>query len=333
MAVYDSAYTGRKVLITGGLGFIGSNLAQRLVDLGAHVLLLDSLIEDYGGNLFNIQPIKDRVQVNIADVRDQHGTGYLVRGQDFIFNLAGQVSHIDSMQDPYTDLEINCRAQLSLLEACRKHNPHVKLIYASTTQLYGAAQFLPVTEQHLRRPIDVNGINTMAGEWYHILYNNVYDLRACSLRLTRTYGPRMLVKHNRQTALGWFIRQALDDEEIQIFDGRQVRDYTYVDDVVEAFLLAGASESANGEVFNLGGAEPVSLLDLVDTLVRVAGNGSYRVVPFPEDRKRIDIGDFYADYTKIKDRLDWQPTIGLEEGLRRTLEYYKQYRKHYLTRK
>ena len=330
---YADAFAGRKALITGGLGFIGSNLAHRLVALGAKVLIVDSLIPDYGGNLFNLADIEDQVQVNISDVRDQNSMDYLVRGQDYLFNLAGQVSHLDSMADPYTDLEINCRAQLSLLEACRKHNPRVKLIYASTTQLYGAAQFLPVTEQHLRRPIDVNGINTMAGEWYHILYNNVYDLRACSLRLTRTYGPRMLVKHNRQTALGWFIRQALDDEEIQIFDGRQVRDYTYVDDVVEAFLLAGASESANGEVFNLGGAEPVSLLDLVDTLVRVAGNGSYRVVPFPEDRKRIDIGDFYADYTKIKDRLDWQPTIGLEEGLRRTVEYYKQYRKHYWTRK
>ena len=329
---YDAAYRGKRVLITGGLGFIGSTLAIRLAELGADVLLVDSLIDDYGGNLFNIHDIKDRVRVNIADVRDEHGMDYLVRGQDYIFNLAGQVSHIDSMRDPYTDLDINCRAQVSLLEACRKNNPQVKLVYASTTQIYGAPTVVPVIETHPRAPIDVNGINTMAGEWYHILYNNIYGIRACSLRLTRTYGPRMLVKHNRQTALGWFIRQVLDDEEVQLFDGHQVRDYTYVDDAVDAFLLAGASDAANGEIFNLGGTEPVSLKDLVANLVRLAGSGRYRVVPFPEERRRIDIGDFYTDYSKITHALGWRPTIGLEEGLRRTVEYYKKHRERYWTR-
>ncbi len=329
MPQFSDTYAGKKVLITGGLGFIGSNLAQRLADLGAEVLLVDSLIDDYGGNLFNVQDIKDRVKINIADVRDQHGMNYLVRGQDHIFNLAGQVSHIDSMRDPYTDLEINCRAQLSLLEACRRFNPEVKLVYASTTQVYGAAQFLPVTEEHLRRPIDVNGINTIAGEEYHIVYSRIYGIRACSLRLTRTYGPRMLVKHNRQTALGWFIRQALDGEEIQVFGGEQKRDYTYVDDVVEAFLLAGASEAVNGEIFNLGGIQPVSLRDLVASLIRLAGAGGYRIVPFPEERRRIDIGDFYADYGKIQRALGWTPTTPLEQGLAQTLEYYRTHRKHY----
>lgn len=329
MPGYSGTYAGKKALITGGLGFIGSNLAHHLVDLGADVLLVDSLIDDYGGNLFNIEEIKDHVRVNIADVRDQHGMNYLVRGQDFIFNLAGQVSHIDSMRDPYTDLEINCRAQLSLLEACRQFNPEVKLVYASTTQVYGAAQFLPVTEEHLRRPIDVNGINTIAGEEYHLVYSRVYGIRACSLRLTRTYGPRMLVKHNRQTALGWFIRQALNGEEIQVFGGEQKRDYTYVDDAVEAFLLAGASEEVNGEVFNLGGTEPVSLGELIKTLVGLAGAGSYKVVPFPEERRRIDIGDFYADHKKIQRVLGWKPAIGLEEGLGRTLEFYQRHKKYY----
>ncbi len=329
MSSYLDVYRGKRTLITGGLGFVGSNLAHRLVDIGADVLLVDSLVDDYGGNLFNIDDIKDKVRVNIADVRDQHGMNYLVRGQDYIFNLAGQVSHIDSMRDPYTDLDINCRAQLSLLEACRKNNPEVKLVYASTTQIYGAPKILPVTEQHPRNPIDVNGINTMAGEWYHILYNNVYGLRACALRLTRTYGPRILVKHNRQTALGWFIRQALDGEEIVLWGGAQKRDYTYIDDAMEAFLLAGASDDVNGEVMNLGGTEPVSLITLVETLVRAAGTGSFRVEEFPEERRRIDIGDFYADYSLIQKTLGWEPTIGLEEGLRRTVGYYKKYREQY----
>ena len=329
MSSYLDVYQGKRTLITGGLGFVGSNLAHRLVDIGADVLLVDSLVDDYGGNLFNIEDIKHRVRVNIADVRDQHGMNYLVRGQDYIFNLAGQVSHIDSMRDPYTDLDINCRAQLSLLEACRKNNPEVKLVYASTTQIYGAPKILPVTEQHLRKPIDVNGINTMAGEGYHILYNNVYGLRACALRLTRTYGPRILVKHNRQTALGWFIRQALDGEEIVLWGGTQKRDYTYIDDAMEAFLLAGASDEVNGEVMNLGGTEPVSLITLVETLVRAAGTGSFRIEEFPEERRRIDIGDFYADYSLIRKTLGWEPTIGLEEGLRRTVEYFKKYRKEY----
>ena len=328
---YGNAYAGKKLLITGGLGFIGSNLARRLIDLDAEVLLVDSLIDDYGGNLFNIDGVRDRLRVNIADVRDQHGMEYLVRGQDVIFNLAGQVSHIDSMRDPYTDLEINCRAQLSILEACRRHNPEVKLVYASTTQVYGAARSLPVTEEHLRHPVDVNGINTSAGEEYHLVYSRVYGIRACSLRLTRTYGPRMLVKHNRQTALGWFIRLALDGEEIQVFGGDQKRDYTYVDDAVEALLLLGASDGVSGEVYNLGGTEPVSLRDLIDTLVRVAGMGSYRVVPFPEERRRIDIGDFYASYDKINRELGWRPTVGLEEGLTRTLDFYKRYRNQYWT--
>ncbi|HLE80867.1 MAG TPA: NAD-dependent epimerase/dehydratase family protein, partial [Dehalococcoidia bacterium] len=210
-------YEGRAILVTGGLGFIGSNLARRLVDLGAKVLVVDSLIPEYGGNLFNIQGIEDRLRVNIADVRDQNSMDYLVRGQDILFNLAGQVSHIDSMLDPYTDLEINCRSQLSLLEACRKRNPGIKVVYAGTRQVYGKPRYLPVDEDHLLQPTDVNGINTMAGEWYHILYNNVYQVRACSLRLTNTYGPGLLVRHNRQGFIGWFIRQVLDGEEIQIF--------------------------------------------------------------------------------------------------------------------
>ena len=329
MVLRDS-YQDKKVMITGGLGFIGSNLAHRLVEYGADVLIVDSLIPDYGGNLFNVDGIKDRVQINIADVRDANGMSYLVRGQDYIFNLAGQVSHVDSMNDPYTDLEINCRSQLSLLEACRRNNPSVKVIYASTRQIYGAPDYLPVDEKHLLHPTDVNGINKMAGEWYHILYSNVYGIRATSLRLTNTYGPRQLMKHSRQGFIGWFIRLAVDGEEISIYgDGQQLRDLNYVDDVVEALLLAGARDNVNGQVYNLGGQEPVSLLQIVEMLLELCPQASYKLVPFPPEKKRIDIGDYYADYSKIRTALGWEPRVPLKEGLSRTVDYYRKHKAHY----
>jgi len=335
---YAGKFTGKRVLITGGLGFIGSNLAIRLVAQGANVLLVDSLIPEYGGNLFNIEPIKDRVQVNIADVRDISGMNHLVRGQDYLFNLAGQVSHVDSMNDPYTDLDINCRAQLSILEACRHNNPDIKVVFAGTRQVYGAPEYLPVDEKHLLRPVDVNGINKMAGEWYHILYNNVYGIRALSLRLTNTYGPRLLMKHSRQGFIAWFIRQAIDNQEIQIFgDGRQLRDMNYVDDVVEALLLAAVYEGANGRIFNLGNSPPVSLTEFVQVLLETCqeqgvGLGGYRLIPFPADKKRIDIGNYYADYSKIKRILGWEPCVPLREGLRRTVAFYKEHRDRYWQR-
>jgi UDP-glucose 4-epimerase len=323
-------YEGKRVMVTGGLGFIGSNLAARLVDLGADVLLVDPMIDATGANRYNIADIEDRVATRLVDVRDALAMGRLVEGQDVIFNLAGQVSHIDSMRDPFTDLDINCRAQLSLLEACRQTNPNVKVVFASTRQIYGRPDYLPVDERHLLHPTDVNGINKMAGEWYHILYNNVYGLRACSLRLTNTYGPRMLVKNSRQTAIGWFIKQVLDDEEVQLFgDGSQLRDFTYVDDVADAFLRAGASDVSNGQVFNIGGDEPISLRDLLDLMIEVAGTGSYRLVPFPEDKKAIDIGSVYADDNKIRRALGWEPTTSLRDGLTRTIAFYREHRRQY----
>lgn len=326
---FKDCYFKKNVLITGGLGFIGSNLAHRLVECEANITVVDSLIDDYGGNLFNVEEIKDRIRINIADIRDESSMQYLVRGQHYIFNLAGQVSHIDSMKDPYTDLEINCRSQLSLLEACRKFNREVKIVFAGTRQQYGKPDYLPVDERHLMHPTDVNGINKMAGEMYHILYNNVYDIRATSLRLTNTYGPRLLMKHNRQGFVSVFIRQALEGEEIQLFgDGSQVRDFTYVDDVVDAFLLAGMDERAEGEVFNLGGLEPVSLLDFLKLLSELT-DCSYKLVPFPDDKKRIDIGSVYSSYYKIRMDLGWQPKVTLRDGLKETLSFYEKHKKHY----
>ena len=330
MSDYRDFYRGRSVIVTGGLGFVGSNLCRSLADLGAHVLAVDSLLPDYGGCLFNLDGYEDRVRINIADVRG-HAMEYLVRNHDVLFNLAGQVSHIDSMSDPFTDLEINCRSQLWILEAVRKNNPDVKIVYAGTRQIYGKPARLPVDEAHLLNPTDVNGINKISGEFYHLVYHSVYGIRASSLRLTNTYGPRQLIRHNRQGFIGWFMRKAVLGEEIEIFgDGRQRRDFNYVDDVVDAFLRAGASDAADGQVFNLGGERPVSLLELVELLVAAAGRGSYRLVPFPPERKRIDIGDFYADTNKIRKALGWEPRVPLEVGLERTLAYYGQFQEHYL---
>jgi len=323
-------FSGSNILVTGGLGFIGSALARRLVGLGAKVTLVDSLIPEYGGNLFNIHDIRDQVIVDLTDVRDAPVMDALIKERKFLFNLAGQTSHLDSMTDPMTDLNINAAAQLSILEACRRHNPEVKIVFASTRQIYGRPQYLPVDEKHPVNPIDVNGINKLAGEWYHLLYNNVYKIRACALRLTNTYGPGMRVKDARQTFLGVWVRHLIEGKPIQVFgDGRQRRDFNFIDDVIEALLLAAAAPASEGQVFNLGHNEHISLQELAALLVRLNGGGNYELIPFPADRATIDIGDYYGDFLKIDKALGWSPQVSLEDGLTRTLEYYRKHHAHY----
>lgn len=314
---------GKRTLITGGLGFIGANLARRLVALGANVTLVDSLIPEYGGSLFNISGFENKVRVNISDVRDVYSFRYLVQGQDYLFNLAGQTSHMDSMQDPFTDLEINSHAQLSILETCRKYNPGIKIVFAGTRQIYGKPDYLPVDEKHPLRPVDVNGVNKMSGENYHILYNNVYGIRACVLRLTNTYGPRMRVKDARQTFLGIWVKQVIEGKSFEVWEGEQRRDFTYVDDAVEAFLLAATQEISNGRIYNLGGCEVINLKELAALLVKVNGGGAFKTLEFPADRKRIDIGDYYADDRLIRSELKWIPKMNIQAGLQGTLDYYR----------
>ena len=320
----------KSCLVTGGLGFIGSNLAHRLVELGARVTLVDSLWPDYGGSLHNIEGIEEQVRVNVSDVRDEWGFRTLIQGQDFLFNLAGQTSHLDSMRDPFPDLDINCRAQLSILEACRKENPDVKIVFASTRQLYGRPQFLPVTELHPLAPVDVNGVNKMAGEWYHILYNNVYGLRACALRLTNTYGPRMRVKDARQTFLGAWFRAALQGEPFEVWGGEQLRDYTFVDDCVAAMLLAASSDEANGQIYNLGGPRALSLLEMAQIVVEQNGSGEFQIREFPAERKKIDIGDYFCDWSKIENALGWIPRTSEEDGVKQTLDWLRPRLNRYL---
>lgn len=316
-------------MITGGLGFIGSNLGRRLAEAGAHVTIVDSLIPEYGGNPFNIAGHLDRVRINISDVRDEHSFAWLVRDQDFLFNLAGQTSHLDSMRDPFTDMEINCKSQLSILEACRKFNPSIRIVFASTRQIYGRPAYLPVDEKHLLQPVDVNGVNKMAGESYHVLYHNVYGLRASALRLTNTYGPRMRIRDDRQTFLGTWIRAVVEERPFEVWGGSQKRDFNHVDDVVDALLLTISSDNTAGQVFNLGSNEVASLRDLAELLVASNPGASFLQRDFPAERQRIDIGDYYADFRLIQKNVGWTPRITLRQGLAQTVAYFRENLRHY----
>ncbi|HEY2324851.1 MAG TPA: GDP-mannose 4,6-dehydratase [Thermoanaerobaculia bacterium] len=327
-----SRFSGRNVLITGGLGFVGSNLAIRLVGEGANITLVDSLIPEYGGNLRSIAGIESQVRLNVSDVRDEYSFAHLVQGQDFLFNLAGQTSHIDSMADPYTDLAINARAQLSILEACRRHNREITIVFASTRQIYGRPLYLPVDEKHPIQPVDINGVNKAAGESFHHVYHDVYGIRSCSLRLTNTYGPRMRVKDARQTFLGVWIRSVLEGTPFEVWGGDQLRDFNFVDDVVDALLRAAVTPSCLGMALNLGDAEPMKLRDVAELLISVNGGGTYEIKDFPAERRAIEIGDYYTDFSKAREVLGWSPRVSFREGLERTLAFFRETLEHYTER-
>ena len=323
--------TKKKILITGGLGFIGSNLARRLAECGNEVIVVDSLIPEYGGNLRNLYDFHDKIQINLSDIRDAYSINELIKGQDYIFNLAGQTSHLDSMENPFTDLDINAKAQLSILEACRKNNPEIRIVFASTRQIYGRPKYLPVDEKHPLHPVDVNGINKIAGEQYHILYNEVYGIASSILRLTNTYGPRMRIKDARQTFLGIWIKNLLLNKPIQVFgDGEQRRDYNFVDDVIDALLLSATSEDAIGKTFNLGDPDPLSLIETAKIMCNQFEEAEFEMIPFPQDRKAIDVGDFICDYSAFSNSFGWQPRISFEEGISKSLDFFKKELEYYL---
>jgi len=320
---YEAPYRGLKAVVTGGLGFLGSNLARRLVELGAEVVVLDSLQANSGGNPANLRGMEDRLQVMHLDLRDSLQFPEVLAGRDFVFNLAGLVSHIDSMTDPVADLECNVHAQVVFLEACRKHVPQARVVFASTRQIYGRPLRNPVDESHPLHPVDVNGIHKVAAEAYHTLFNQVYGLQTVCLRLTNTFGPRMRVKDARQTFLGVWIRRVVEDGMFEVWGGHQKRDLAYVDDVVDAFLLAAVSSETQGKVFNIGGCSPLTLLELADLLVAIGGTGRYERREFPAERLRIDIGDYFADDRLFRQATGWKPKTTLKEGLARTLAYYR----------
>jgi nucleoside-diphosphate-sugar epimerase len=323
--------SGKKILITGGLGFIGSNLARRLVHFDNTVTVVDSLIPEYGGNLRNLHDLRDKIVVNLSDVRDPFSINELIKDQDYLFNLAGQTSHLDSMNDPFTDLDINAKSQLSILEACRKNNPNIRIVFASTRQIYGKPQYLPVDEKHPLNPVDVNGVNKIAGEQYHLLYNQAHGIRSSVLRLTNTYGPRMRIKDARQTFLGIWIRNLLEGKPIQVYgDGQQRRDYNYVDDLLDALVIASTEDNAIGKVFNLGAPDPMSLKETAEIMCSEIGVASWNLVPFPEDRKAIDVGDFTCDYSSFSSAFGWKPKIKFVDGIKRSFEYFKNEIEYYI---
>jgi len=327
--VKKNFFANKEILITGGLGFIGSNLAIKLVELGAKVIILDALIPKFGGNKFNIFPVRNKIIVKIGDMRNPATIKRVVIDKDIIFNLAGTLSHIDSMTDPFTDLEINCRAQLCLLETCRKFNPKVKIIFAGTRNQYGKALYLPVDEKHIQEPTDINGINSVAAEKYHFLYGRIYGLKAISVRMSNTYGPRHQMKHSKQGVLNWFIRLLMDRKKVELFgDGSQIRDVNYIDDVIEALLLLASSNKSNNQAYNLGG-QPVTLKSFVETVIKILGEGKYKTVLFPNDRKAIEVGNYVADIKKINTDVGWQPKVSIEEGIKKTIEYYQKYKRAY----
>ena len=323
-------YQNKEVAITGGLGFLGSNLAIELVRLNARVTVIDPMLPLYGGNMFNVTPVKDQIRIELKDIRDEADMNRLVRGKDVIFHIGNQTSHVESMTDPFLDVDINCRGNLIFLEACRKYNPDVKIVYAGTRAQYGRPESIPVREDHPMNPTDIYGANKHAGEQYHAIYRKAYGMRTTSLRINNSYGPRHQMKHSKYGILNWMIRLALDGKVIPIYgEGSQLRDYNYVDDVIQAFILTGASAVSDGESYNLGSGKPAAFREIAEKIVAISGSGKLEFVPWPEDRQRIETGDYVADFTKIKQQLGWEPRVSFDDGLEQTVRYYRQHKKHY----
>lgn len=324
------AFAGRRALITGGLGFIGSTLASELVRQGADVTVVDAMIAGYGGNLWNVDAIRDRITINFADIRDPNAMNYLVRDQDFVFHLAGQVDHVLSLTDPFPDIDINIRGTAVLMEALKAHNPAARVVYTGTRGQYGPAVDLPVNENAPTHPKGIYEISRLSAEKMIQVYHEIHGVRAVLLRLTNIYGPRAQMKHSRYGVANWFVRLAIDDETIKVFgDGRIQRDFLYVDDCVQAILACAACEEAYGEIFNVGVDQPTNFLELTETLIRCAGTGRWEFAPFSAERKAQEPGDFYSDVGKIRRVVGWQPETSLEDGLARTIAFYREHKPHY----
>lgn len=327
---FDKFFKGKKVLVTGGAGFIGSNLTIRLVELGANVTVVDNMLPRLGGNLFNLKDVIDQIHINFSDVRDEHSMGYLVKQQDFIFHLAGQVNHVDSIRNPIQDLDINCRGTLVLLESCRKYNRETKVIFAGTRGEYGSSVKLPVNEEHPTNPKGIYAVTNLTAEKMVLVYHDVHKIKGTCLRITNTYGPRHQMQHNEYGVLNWFIRKAIDDEIIPVFgDGRILRDFLYVDNLVECFLEVAICEDSYGDVFNVGTGIPISFIELAKKIVEIAGSGRVAFTDFTKERKEVEPGDYYTDISKIRRVCGWEPKTSLDEGIRKTIEFYKKYKKEY----
>ena len=318
-----TSFKAAKILITGGFGLIGSALTRRLVAAGSQVRVLDNLDPDSGANRTNLEGLAGKLEAVIADIRDADAVRRALLGRDVLFNLAAQSSHLGSMQAPLVDLDVNARAQLALLESARAVNPALRIVYASTRQIYGKPDYLPVDERHPLRPVDVNGIDKLAGEAFHLLYHRVHGLRTTALRLTNTYGPGMRIRDARQTFVGVWLRAVLEGRPFELWGGGQKRDFTYVEDAADAFLLAAATPATEGGVYNIGGEGALTLKDVAEALVAANGGGGFVMREFPAERKAIDIGDYWADDTTFRRATGWQPRVGIRAGLEQSLEFFR----------
>jgi UDP-glucose 4-epimerase len=325
-----AAFRGTRALVTGGCGFIGSNIVHALDALGCEVTVIDSLEPDQGGNMFNLCGLEGKVDVRVSDIRDAAAVADAVRGRDFVFNTAAIVSHLNSLESPFEDVDVNVRGTLVLLEGIRQHAPEATVIHASTRSVYGVIKSTPVSEDHPMLPPEVNSANKAVADLYHYAYYVAHGMNTISMRLTNTFGPRALAAHHRQGFMNWFIRLAVEGGTFRLYgDGSQVRDLDYIDDTVRAMLLAAITPGLAGEALNIGSGTPVSLKEIAEALIEISGHGRLEYVPFPDDAKRIEIGDYVADTTKIRERLGWQPQVSMREGLKRSVGYYRAYKEHY----
>lgn len=325
-------FSGANVLVTGGLGFLGSNLAIRLVKHGAHVTVVDAMMPEYGGNLFNIDPVRGSVNINFSDIRDSQATSYIARDKDYIFHLAGQVDHVLSMKDPFPDIDINIKGTAVLMEAARYHSPNARIIYTGTRGQYGPTAQLPVDENAPTYPKGLHEISNLTAEKIIKMYHDIHHLPAVLLRLTNIYGPRAQMQHPRYGVVNWFVRLAIDNETIKVFgDGQILRDFLYVDDCVDAMLICAANDNAYGQILNLASGIPVNFVELAETIVDVAGSGRWEFAPFSAERKAQEPGDFYADIGKITKLVNWEPRTLLRDGLSQTIGYYRKHKDHYWT--
>lgn len=326
----NSKIRNKKILITGGLGFVGSNLAIRLVYLGADVLIIDNMLPRQGGNMFNIEPVKDKVKVNISDIRNPTSMNHLVKGMDYVFHIAGQVNHVDSVKDPLNDLSINVEGTLVLMEALKNNNPAAKVIFTGTRGEYGSSLTLPVSESHAINPIGIYAITNFAAERIVLTYNNLHKIKSLCLRITNTFGPRHQMAHDEYGVFNWFIRKAMDNQIIPIFgDGRILRDYLYIDDLVDSLIQIALSEEAYGDVYNVGSGKPLSFIELAEKIIEISGKGKVDYTEFTSERKALEPGDYFADITKITNTIPWKPVTSLEEGIKKTITYYEENRNHY----
>jgi nucleoside-diphosphate-sugar epimerase len=324
-------YSGKRVVVTGGLGFIGSNLALRLVDLGAQVTIIDSAVDGCGANYANIREIGQQVTLIQSDIGEAEAIGPAIAKADVIFNLAGEISHTHSMEFPERDLNLNTVAQLRFVLACAEKAPGVRIVYAGTRQIYGRPVYLPVDEDHPVAPVDFNGVHKYAATQYHMLLARLGRLNAVVLRLSNVYGPRMALNVACQGFLSTFFRHALSAQQLEVFgDGRQLRDPVYVEDVVEAFLLAGGDSARCGQAYNVGGPEALDLLSLARILSELTEGPEPRLRPFPPERLQIDIASYVSDWSRLKNDTGWTPRVTFREGAARTLAFYRDRLSDYL---